>query len=53
MCEGCGGEVDSKDPTVVRACLKADALDRPVEEELEILFHAQCFPSDSPVWGRR
>ena len=53
MCEGCGGEMDPDDATVVRAYLKAGATDEPVEEDLEILFHAHCFPADSPVWGRR
>jgi hypothetical protein len=53
MCEGCGGEIDRNDPTLVRAYLKAGVTDETVEEELEILFHADCFPTDSPVWGRR
>jgi hypothetical protein len=58
VCESCGEEVNREDPTLVRANVAQDATVRGDEAREEIdrgpdaLFHAQCFPVNSPVWRR-
>ena len=51
VCESCAEAVDANDPTLVRAGLARDAA--PVDDDPDVLFHAGCFPTDSPVWVRR
>ena len=53
VCEGCAEEVDPDDPNLVRAGLSREAAVQPVDDEPPVLFHAHCFPTDSPVWVRR
>lgn len=53
VCESCAEEVDPNDPTLVRAGLAHDTPPQPVDDEPDALFHAHCFPTDSPVWVRR
>ena len=53
VCEGCAEEVDPDDPDLVRAGLSHEAAGQPIDEEPDALFHARCFPADSPVWVRR
>jgi hypothetical protein len=53
VCEGCAEEIDPKDPTLVRAGLAHGAVQPPPDGEADALFHAHCFPTDSPVWVRR
>jgi hypothetical protein len=53
VCESCAESVDPNDPTLVRARLNRDAAEQPIDGEPDVLFHAGCFPTDSPVWVRR
>ena len=53
VCEGCTEPVDLNDATLVRAGLQESAGGPTVADEPDVLFHAECFPTDSPVWVRR
>ena len=46
-------EIDPDDPSLVRAGLSRDAVVHQVDDEPDVLFHAHCFPTNSPVWVRR
>jgi len=53
VCEGCAEEVAPDDSDVVRAGLSHEVAVQPIDDEPDVLFHARCFPVDSPVWVRR
>lgn len=53
VCEACAEPVDLNNPTLIRAGVKRGPSASPTADEPEILFHAECFPTGSPVWERR
>jgi hypothetical protein len=57
VCEVCAQQVDPEDPSLVHARVNSEAggdgESSTADTEADVLFHAHCFPADSPVWRRR